>query len=357
MRVHQVLVTAAPGDAVTDAALELHRMMSPVLEATMYARYIHPALETEVESLEDFVGSPSPEADVLFFHASIGEPEVFEFLRDRPEQVVVNYHNISPAGAFFPYDPAFAGLLEGGRQEVAALAGRTTMALADSAYNAEELRAMGYADVRVVPLVTPLRRLLAEHPGPAAQRRIQSLSGRAVVLFVGQMLPHKRPDFLISAFHVLCTYLRPDAHLVVVGSQRLPRYAEGVRQLVSELNLDNVHLMGSVEGGELAGWYRRADLFVTASEHEGFCAPLLEAMAFGVPVVARRFAAVPETLGDAGLLVPPEAGPELAAEAMALLLGDQELRDEVVRRGPARVEALDPDRAGAAVIEHLRRLR
>jgi glycosyltransferase involved in cell wall biosynthesis len=356
MRVHQVLVTAAPGDAVTDAALQLHGLIGSELESGIYARYIDPRLEDEVVSIEDFVGSATPEEDVLFFHASIGEPAVFEFLRDRPERLVVDYHNISPAAAFLPYDPAFAGLLEGGRTEMAALAERASMALADSAYNAVELESMGYVDVRVVPLVTPLHRLLATEPDAAARRRIDTVADLPVILFVGQLLPHKRPDFLIEAFHILSTYLVERAQLIVIGTQRLSRYADAVRQLRQELNLRSVHLLGPVSEEELVGWYRRADLFATASEHEGFCAPLLEAMAFGVPITARAFAAVPETLGDAGLLLPDDAGPELAAEAMARVLQDGDLAAGLVERGRRRASELDPVRSGRLALEHLRSL-
>ncbi|HZT67899.1 MAG TPA: glycosyltransferase [Acidimicrobiales bacterium] len=352
MQIHQVLVSAAPGDAVTDAAFELRRLLRRLGPSDLYARYIHPELEDEVEELDHYGerASTTLEDDVLVFHASIGEPAVFAFLRDRPERLVVDYHNISPAAPFYPYDPAFAGLLEAGRREVAALASRATLALADSAYNAAELAAMGYADVRVAPLIVDVEPLTAAPELDGALP--ESLDG-PVMLFVGQLLPHKRPDFLIQAFHVLSTYLLPEAHLVLVGAHRLPRYTQALRFLLSELNLRRVVLTGPVTDDELAAWFRRADLFCTASEHEGFCVPLLEAMAFGVPIVARHFAAVPETLGDAGLLLPPDAGATVTAEAMGRLVDDRRLHAGLAERGRARLAEFDPDAARATVLSHL----
>jgi glycosyltransferase involved in cell wall biosynthesis len=81
--------------------------------------------------------------------------------------------------------------------------------------------------------------------------------------------------------------------------------------------------------------------------------PLLEAMAFDVPVLARAYAAIPETMGDAGLLLPAEAGPLLAAEAMEELLSSESVRAELIRRGRRRVEGRDRMAAHAAFLRHL----
>jgi glycosyltransferase involved in cell wall biosynthesis len=152
---------------------------------------------------------------------------------------------------------------------------------------------------------------------------------------------------------VLTTYSRPDAHLALVGAPRLPRYTASIELLLHELHLPGAWIPGRVSDEELAAYYRRADLFVTASEHEGFCAPLLEAMAFGVPVLARSFAAVPETAGDAAVLLDPDDGPLVMAEAMDEMLGDKALRDDLVARGRRRVQDFNPEASRATVLQHL----
>ena len=141
-------------------------------------------------------------------------------------------------------------------------------------------------------------------PTPALSA-LDNLDG-PLVLFVGQLLPHKRPDLLLQAYHVLTTYLMPDAHLVLLGPARLERYHRGLQTLAAELNLHRAQITGWLTREQLAAYYRRADVFATMSEHEGVCVPLLEAMSFDVPVVARAYGAIPETMGDAGLLLPPE---------------------------------------------------
>jgi glycosyltransferase involved in cell wall biosynthesis len=354
MQINQVLVSASLGDAVTNAAFELREMLRRVAPSDIYARYIDPRIMDDVLLLRryDRRASHRPERDVLILHASIGEPELFRFLRHRPERLVVVYHNVSPAESFLPYDPAFAGLLEEARRELAVLAQRAVMALAVSEFNAAELRSMGFADVRVSPLVVDVGRLQGIEPDPATVNHLQGLDG-PIVLFVGQLLPHKRPDLLLMAHHVLATYLVPEAHLILVGAPRLPRYQQGLQLFLQDLNLTRAWITGSVTQEALAAFYRHATMFVTLSEHEGFCVPLLEAMGFCLPVLARARPAIPETLGPGGLLLPEDGDPLLVAEAVAEVLENDRLRADLVSRGQARLGDFDPDAARARLLDNL----
>ena len=356
MEIHQLLVAATPGDAVTGAALEIQQLLSRVGPSDVYACYRDVELDGPVLPLESYRDRRSAGSgrNVLVVHASIGDPRFLNFLRSRPEKIVLLYHNITPARFFTAHDANFALLLAAGRAELETLRERTVLAIADSEFNASELRAIGYESVRVVPVPVDALALRDEPAVPSPTvNHLDTVFGRPYLLSVGQLLPHKRPDLLIEAFHLLVTEMRPDASLVMVGPARLGNYDQAVRRLVQELNLPNVWLTGSVERSDLAAFYRRATAFVTASEHEGFCIPLLEAMAFGLPIVARSFAAVGETLGDAGLLLPAASGPELMAEAMAAVLDDAELRADLERRGRERLPAFAPDIARVAFLDAL----
>jgi len=354
MAIHQVLVAASPGDAITNSALELRSLLRRIGPSEVFARYIHPDLHHDVLALDSY-DRPSADhsaGDLLLFHASIGEPAVFTFVSERPERIVLVYHNISPSEPFLPFDPAKAGLLEAGRQELASLRDRVVLALADSEFNAAELRDLGYRDVRVSRLIIDVEKMLAIEPDPDTVSDLARIEG-PVVLFVGQLLPHKRPDLLLKAFHVLVTYLQPDAHLLLVGMNRLPGYAEALETFRRELNLGAASFRGALQLESWAAHFRRADVFVTASEHEGFLVPLVESFAFGVPTIARAHGAIPETMGDAGILLPPDEDPVLMAEAMAAVLSDRQLAETLVARGRDRLAAFDPEVARAAVLEHL----
>ncbi|MET1002310.1 MAG: glycosyltransferase [Acidimicrobiia bacterium] len=349
--IHQVLAGASPGDAITSAALELRDLLRQVGPSEVYARHVVPALAHEVRSLSKYPTRSS--RDVLIYHASIGEPQVHAFLLSRREPIVVVYHNVTPAGYFVPWDTAFAELLELGRSELVDLQHRVIAAVADSTFNAVELEAMGYSDVLVIPPVLDPHRLVGIEPHAPTLSHLDNAMEGPFLLFVGQLLPHKRPDFLVKAMHVATTYLDVDAYLMLVGHTRLPSYSSAIDEKIRELNLPRVHLMGAIDESRLAAMYSRAQAFVTASEHEGFCVPLLEAMAFGVPVVARRFAAIPETLGGAGILIPGEDGPSLFAEAVADVLETPALREELVLRGKERVGAFDRSPSQSKVLRLL----
>jgi L-malate glycosyltransferase len=351
VEIHQVVVSASPGDAVTSTALALQKLLQRVGPSSVFARYVDPHLGRAVLPLTDYDAHAEPNS-LLIYHASIGEPEVARFLLGRPERLVLLYHNITPAEYFVGLDPTFAALLAGGRAELQALRDRTEMALAVSAFNARELEALGYADVRVSPLPVDVVGLRAIEPDPATVGALDALDG-PLILYVGQLLPHKRPDLLVEAYHVLTTYLLPEVHLVLLGPARLESYQRALETLTLDLNLHRAQITGWLTRERLAAYYRRADAFVTMSEHEGFCVPLLEAMSFEVPIVARAFGAIPETLGDAGLLLPPEEDPLLVAEAMAELLTSETLRAEFARRGRQRLTAFDVEAANATFLQHL----
>lgn len=209
-------------------------------------------------------------------------------------------------------------------------------------------RALGAASTSDAMVST----LLAVEPDPDMAAYLSCLDGPKF-LFVGGLLPRDRPDWLLASYHVLATYLEPRAHLLLAGSDRHPSYRGALDSYVAELHLRRAHLIGEVGLRSLVACYRAADVFVTASEHDGPEAPLWEAMAFDAPVLARAFAATPETLGGAGLLLGPDDGPLIAAEAMAVLAKDEKVRASLVDSGRRRLRQLDADSARAVLLGHL----
>jgi glycosyltransferase involved in cell wall biosynthesis len=336
--IHQVLAAASPRDAITTVALEYRDVLRQVGPSEVYAQHIAPAIASEVLPLSAYGAGGS--RGILVYHSSIGEPMVSAFLRAQPEPIVLVYHNITPAKYFVGVDDTFAELLMLGRFELESLRHRVVLSIAASEFNARELEAIGYEDVHVIPPVVDPFRLLRTVPDAATVKYLDRELAGPLLLFVGQLLPHKRPDLLVQAMHVAGTYLGLDARLLLVGQNRFASYADAVAAEIRELNLPNVHVVGSVEDERLAAMYRRATAFVTVSEHEGFCVPLLESLAFDVPVLAKACAAIPETVGDAGLLLPEWAGAELIAEAIDRIVADASLRDRLVARGRRRLQEL-----------------
>ena len=339
MTVRQLLAAAAPGDATTAHALAVHERLDG--EGEIYASLVHERLAGVVRPLAALDAAPARAGDVLLIHLSIGRPDVVAAALARSEPAALYFHNVSPADVYEPFSPRFAEELRLGLAHLHELRERVSVAVAASRFSAADLEAAGYAHVEVVPLAISAEGLCGVEPDAAVRGWFETRPG-PVHVCVGQLLPHKRPDFLLATAHVLASATDPTATVVLVGAQRLAAYVPTIERYAEELRLTNVVLTNEVTVAELVAYYEGATTCVFASEHEGFGMPLLEAMAFGRPVLARSFGAVPEVVGDAALLLAPAAGPTVMAEAATRLARDDTVRAELVRRGRRRLEAFDP---------------
>jgi len=340
------------GDAITNFALELRALFRRTGPSELFAVHIDPPLLHNVHLLRryhDFVDSAAPD-DTIVYHASIGNRAVMDFLMSRPERLVLVYHNVSPPESFERYEPSFAALLRGGRSDVARLRPRVARAVAVSRYNAADLESLGYGDVQVAPLIVDPARLHAAEPDEVMRRHLEAHMDGPMALFVGQLLPHKRPELLVEALHVVATYLEPSAHLVLLGARRIPPFAAALQRQIVELGLANAWITGPLGDTEMRSYFDRADVFVTASDHEGFCVPLLEAMSFGLPIVARGTSAVPETMGGAGIVLDPSEGPLVLAESWVAAL-DPSTRRALATLGYRRLADFEPERTRARWLE------
>lgn len=340
IRVHQILSGAGPHDAITTEALAFRAAFARWgWEGEDLAHRIAPGMGTRF--LDPARLSPAPD-DVLLLHHSAALPRV-DALLALPNPKLLLYHNVTPAAWLWDDAPAIAIQCAAGRAQLAELALAVDVCAADSAFNAEELRAAGAPGAEVIPLLVELDRLAP------ADRLDAPPGGPPTVLFVGRLSPHKRQEELIRVFALLRRHRHPDARLRLVGDPISDAHLEHLRRLADGLAPGAVSIESGLSPAALAERYREAHAFVCLSAHEGFCIPLLEAFHFGVPVLARRAGAVPEVVGDAAILT-GENDPAVLAEAIHLLLTDAALGDILRRRGRARLAAFSP----AAVERRLR---
>lgn len=275
-------------------------------------------------------------ADVVILQHGIGSL-VAEAVIERQVTCVLNYHNITPPEFVEPWHADRIAGLRWGRVQVHQLAPLCRRAVCDSQFNADELLAAGYPDVRVSPVMW-------RAPDPADRQP----SAEPTVLFVGRVTSNKCHEDAIAAFAVLVSD-HPAARLVFVGSAASEPYQAALHRFAAELGIaDRVDFIGSVSDDELRGWYARASVFLCLSEHEGFCVPVVEAMGAGVPVVAFRAAAVPETVGDAGIVLSTKE-PATVAAAVSRVLRDDVLAAHLQARGLARAADFALDRSRASM--------
>jgi glycosyltransferase involved in cell wall biosynthesis len=341
VRVDQVIPSLASRDAIGVSALNLRDgLRAAGIDSEIYYGSHTPDVGHEGRPVIE-LGRAGRDRWLLY-QASIGSP-VYDILAARAEPKLVNYHNITPAALLRDWEPAVAYEAALGRTQLARLAPQSRFAVADSAFNESELAALGYEGTAVVPLLIDMRAKSDEPDAAltASLARRKEREGGADLLYVGKVSPHKAPHDLVKMLDVLRRVADPAARLHLIGSPPGVTYEPALRAFIEELGLTSaVNLPGSVTGAELEAYFRVADVFVMASDHEGFCVPLAEAMGHGVPVVAYGVTAVPETVGAAGLVL-PDKSPLPFAMAVGRVLEDATLRKVLVEAGTERAAGFD----------------
>ncbi|HYN08728.1 MAG TPA: glycosyltransferase [Vicinamibacterales bacterium] len=341
MIVNQWLPAAHAGDAVGDharALRDLFRRRGHPSE--IYALTIDEGLEDDVQPWRD---SASREGDVTLLHFAVPSP-MTQALGTLPGARVLVYHNVTPARFFAPFDEGMCRMAAAGREELASLADRVDLAAGVSEFNRRELEALGFPRTSVAPLLVNTDRLTSATPVRPLERLLRD--GLVNVLFVGRLAPNKKIEDHIRLAEQFKRYVDIYYRFIFVGKyDAVPRYFSAVRALIAEYQMlpERFWFTGPVPDAELATYYRNAHAYVSLSEHEGFCAPLVESMAMDVPVLAYAEAAVPETLGGAGVSFAPK-DLEYAAELLGALIYDEPLREGVLAGQRTRFRDFDRGR-------------
>lgn len=348
---HQLVPNFDYGDAIGNHVRALRRLLRGWGYASdVYAQYIHAGLAQDARFYTRYRDVADP-ANVLLFHFSIGS-EVTSFFAGLPDRKVIIYHNITPPEYFVGVNARVADRCRRGRWELQRLATVTDLALGVSEFNRRELEAAGFRQTGVLPILLDW----PSYGHPPVRTLTQSYAEGTNLLYVGRVAPNKRVEDLIKTFYFY-RRLDPGSRLLIVGSAvDTEGYLAGLQKLAAELGvLDGVVFTGAVPQAELCTYYRLASVYLSMSEHEGFCVPLLEAMHFGVPIVAYAAAGVPGTLGGAGLLVETKEFPVLA-ELIDRVVAEPVLRDAVVAGQRERLKAFDAAVVGETLRGYLREL-
>ena len=334
--VHQVVATLGYGDAIGNEALGIQRALrSAGHRSDIFVQTADPGLEAWTRPYTEMIQECTAD-DVLLHHFSIGS-RASRLAYALPCRTALIYHNITPPEYFVGVNTRFARLCFRGRRELGAHAGACDLALGDSEFNRQELEALGFPRTGVLPVVPDFSHLDVE---PNRFVRSHFDDDRTNILFVGRLIPNKRFEDLIRFFQAYRALFDPRARLLLVGSDRyFEGYGVALRRLATRIGAGDVHFAGHVSNEELTAYYDVADLFLCASEHEGFCVPLVEAFYKGVPVLAYAAAAVPATLDGGGVLYATR-DPVRVAGLIEALVSEDGLRQLVVEAQDAALERL-----------------
>ncbi len=325
-QVHQVLATLGYGDAIGHEVLGIQRVLRAAgYVSEIFVETADPRLEDLTRDFRELVGFSHPD-HILIHHFSIGS-KASRIAFALPDRMVLVYHNITPPEYFVDVHRLLVRLCYHGRRELGAYVDRCDLALGDSEFNRQDLASLGFPRTGVLPVVPDFSHLDVP-PNDLMARSFDD--DWTNIVFVGRVIPNKRIDNLIRFFAAYKQRFNPRSRLLVVGSSGgFERYQDMLGELVAALRVPDVHFTGHVSNEELTAYYDVADVFLCASEHEGFCVPLIEAFYKRIPVVAWARTAVPATMDGAGVLFDRPDPMEVAA-LIDLVVGDAALQERIL---------------------------
>lgn len=349
MRVIQMVPILLPGDAVGNDVLAIERaLLEQGYETGIYFR----SAPEKTRSLgKTWDKLRLTEKDVLLYHHATGDDMCYQ-LEKFPCRKILVYHNITPPEFFRGISKQVMRGTEAGLRCTQYLADKVDYCLADSEYNKQDLRAMGYTcPISVRPILIPFSDYERE-PDAVTLKKYQD--GVTNILFVGRVAPNKKFEDVIRAFYYYKMQKNSNSRLLLVGSSGgMENYQRALEEYVRELGIEeSVVFSGHVSFPEILAYYHVADLFLCMSEHEGFCVPLVEAMFFDVPIIAYDSTAIPSTLGGSGVLA-KEKSPAFIGELMHRILSDEQLKEQLIAGQKKRLEDFTYEKISAQLSAYL----
>ena len=350
---HQVLATLSYGDAISNEVLGIQDVLRRAgYDSRIYIQTVDPKVEDLTDDYRYLLDDTNPET-LLIHHFSIGS-HASRLAFALSSRMILVYHNITPPSYFVGVNPTLVQLCYSGRRELQAYAPRCDLALGDSEFNRRELEDMGFPRTGVLPVVPSFDHLDVPPNRLLATDFDDNLTN---IFCVGRVIPNKRIEDVIRFFHAYRLKYNPASRLVIVGAHGgFEDYVSSLYELIARLGTPDVHLVGHVSNEELTALYDVADLLLSASEHEGFCVPLVEAFHKGIPVVAFAATAVPDTMDGGGVLY-DRKDPCHVASLMHGVLSDATLLDEIVRSQDAALDRLIQKDFGGTLLGFVDRAR
>ncbi len=337
-RIVQILGTLSYGDAIGNHVIAIHRgLLEKGIQAEIYAESIDERIGRDAKPLS---GYQPREEDTILYHLSYGTP-LNRSVCDYPGRLIINYHNITPGDFFRPYNKIMADQCDGAYRDLDYMKASADLVIGDSRYNLSAMKERGYTCPLIsVPIVMDYGDY-EKKPNEELIRRLKDGETKNV-LFVGRIAPNKCQQYVIEDFYDYHRYLEPNSRLILVGGVGgNTNYYLRLKAYIKKLHLEEAVIFpGHIPFEDILAYYRAADAFLCESEHEGFCVPLIEAMYFHVPIIARDTSAVGETLGEAGYLF-RERNSAKTARVLDLVIRDGEIRRAIIQGQDQRLMAFD----------------
>lgn len=355
-KVHIVTVSLTPNDAIGNFVFSLADFLKKYLiSSAVYAVNCAHELKDSVGSIQELIDGATPD-DIVFFNFSIYDPYMKTILSLNCKSICY-YHNITPDTFFNAFDPELARLCKDGKNQLP-FTQLSDKLMANSEYSASELRAVlneigmdkspytRLSNVVVCPPVLNITKWKNIEP-----EQIDFLMDGVIFLSVGRIAAHKKVEDVIALFNAY-NKLDSASALLVIGTVPCDGYGNYLKELISnkyEHLKQNITILGNLSDGQLKTAYEKSSIFISMSEHEGFCLPLVEAMYFKKPVFAYAHPAIRETLGGTGRVFYEKNFSAIASEIYNLV-HDEEQLIELIEAQSQRFRQIARDADGRIIL-------
>ncbi len=353
MRIDQLVPAFHRGDAIGDTASHLKRFLrSQGFSSEIYCLTRDEALDRESEFISSF--PKAKPSDVTILHFALPSPLTESFAK-LPTRKVLIYHNITPPEFFVDLSQEMANISRQGRKELASLVPHVSLALADSEFNCQELRQLGFEKTAVFPLFIDFSNY---------ERKINRLvhelfsDGRTNILFVGRIVPNKKIEDIVKVTFYYKKYISPLVRMIVIGkTHSLPTYYQSLVRLADEFYLqpEEICFTGHIPDEEMYALYQASDVFLSLSEHEGFGLPFVESMVFDLPIIAYDSTAVPYTLDGAGVLIKHKRVDQVA-ELVNIVAHDDKIKEKILQGQRQRLKRFKEQDLEKIILQSLKNL-
>jgi len=338
-----------PRDAVGNEVLAIRNTLrNKGYNSEIFVETVHPEMAHECQSY--FSLPEKLVADILIYHHAGGSKLVNEILNS-DAKIIVIYHNLTPEKYFKDVNDGAVKSIQLGRKQLGTMI-KVNLAVAHSNYSAQDLKNEGFSNIITLPYLIDFSSY-TEKPN---QELTNKFKNSVNFLFVGRHVPHKKIEDILKIFAYYNTCINSNSNLILVGNYSgAEQYYKWLHYLVNEAALEKIHFFSKLDKKDLASFYNLSSVYISMSEHEGFGVPLVESMYFDIPIIAYNAAAIPETLGKAGVLT-NNKNPEDIAEVIDLIINDNNIRKKIIQNQRERLKNFDYNKIIKKLIEYIEKI-
>ncbi len=329
MKVIQIIVNLVYGDGMSNCLFFVKRLLDAcgIPNEALVGSYLDPRVAgkgiTNMEYVLDYGFAPD---DIVIYHYGTGS-RLNTLVERIPCRKILIFQNVTPPEFFRDWNYEAYATCAAAYSDIEFTAGTYMHAITPSEFSKRILMDYGWKadDISVFPLYE-----LPDVDKPYDAATFEKFNDNGMnILFTGRIAPNKKTEDIIRIFNFYNRNYDADSRLILIGSGSPESYKEAVVSYIEEHGVKNVVLTGHISDEERNAIYKSADVFLCMSEHEGFCIPVLEAFQRKIPVIAYKAAAVPDTMGTAGILVDTK-DPDAVCKEIDKLVHDEVYRKQIV---------------------------